>query len=83
MGAEILSHKLQSLNKDDGSLRTGFCSLGKTTRTPFVSTLRTLGMRGMLDNKWVLKLEFRKENKTEAVQTDTWEGQRLEYFSLL
>lgn len=50
---------------------------------PLVSILGRLLMGGMQDNRWMLKQEFRKETKTEADQTDTREGQRLEYFSQL
>ena len=82
MGAEISMHKLHNPTKDNRSLGTGYCPEKDHQNIPPVSILGRLGMGGTVDNRWMLKQEFRKD-KTEAVHTDTREVPRLEDFSKL
>lgn len=76
-------HKLQNPTKDNRSLGTGYCSEKDHHNIPPVSILGRLGMGGAVDNRCMLKEEFRKDNKTEVVHTDTWDVPRLEDFSKL
>lgn len=81
--AETSMCKLHNPNMDHGSLRTGLCSLGRT------SEHLTCHYSGKVWDGWDAReqmdvesgIQERKQKKTD--QTDTGEGQRLEYFSLL
>ena len=81
--AETSMCKLHNPNMDHGSLRTGLCSLERT------SEHLTCHYSGKAWDGWDAReqmdvesgIQERKQKKTD--QTDTGEGQRLEYFSLL
>ena len=78
LGDEISMHKLQNPNRFQGSLRTGFGFLRKTIRISHLSgSWEALSCR-MLDNRRVVKEEFRKGSKKDAGQTITWEGHTLD-----
>lgn len=83
LGAEISMHKLHNPTKDNRSPGTGYCSEKDHQNIPPASILGRLGMGGTVDSRWMLKQEFRKDNKIEAVHTDTWEVPRPEDFSRL